>query len=291
MTQIFTDGFKNLCHLRNLWIKILVVNEERTMPELEYDYDENWDVYPSPVDEGRTGFFFVDLGLAEIAPVAERPNLLSLKLRIMRPDENGMPVDNESSTLNNIEDSLVTVMASKFGGLYAGRVTIEGVRTFFFYIGEKTAGYDKTLIAAMADFPDYAFDYDLQEDPAWECYLDFLSPEPVQYQSMQNRRVVMQLMKHGDPLTVPRPVEHWIRFKTEHDREAYWNAVNEKGFELTEMSRFEAGETDYPYTLRIVREDKVDYDSVDEYVLPLWALAAEHDGDYDGWETGIVNEE
>jgi len=39
-----------------------------------------------------------------------------------------------------------------------------------------------------------------------------------------------------------------------------------------------------------VREDKVDYDSVDEYVLPLWSLAVEHDGNYDGWETGIVTD-
>ena len=259
----------------------------------EYDYDENWDVYPSQVDGDKVGFFFVDLGLAGIAPVEEKPNLVSLKLKILQPDENGMPNESESATLNEIEDALVTAMASKFGGMYAGRVTIEGVRTFFFYLGEKTAGYDKTFAAAMAAFPQYAFDYDLQDDPDWECYSDFLFPEPVQYQSLQNRRVVFQLSQHGDPLTARRPVEHWIHFKTEHDREAYWNAVNENGFELVEMSRYESEddgeeETEYPYTLHIVRDDMVDYDSVDEYVLPLWALAAEHDGTYDGWETQIV---
>ena len=255
----------------------------------EYDYEENWDVYPSQVDGDKMGFFFVDMGLAEIAPITDKPNLVSLKLKITRPGDDGMPDESEAATLNDLEDSLVTAIASKFGGIYAGRVTIEGVRTFFFYLGEKTAGYDKTLTEAMAGFADYAFDYSLQEDRDWECYFGFLFPEPVQYQSMQNRRVVFQLSQHGDALTELRPVEHWIYFKTESGREAYWNKVNELGFELVKMSRYEEN-GEYPYMLRIVREDKVDYDSVDDYVLPLWRLAAEHDGNYDGWETGIVQE-
>ena len=257
------------------------------MSENEYDYDENWDVYPSPVDGDKIGLFFVDLGLIEIAPIEDRPNLVSLKLKILRPGEDGLPDKSESQTLNDIEDALATTMASKFGGLYAGRVTMEGVRTFFFYLGAKTTGYDKAVAGAMAVFPDYAFDHLLQEDPEWDCYLNFLYPEPVQFQSMQNRRVVFQLSQHGDPLTAARPVEHWIHFKTESGREAYWNVINAQGFELVEMSKYEE-EDEYPYRLRIVREDKVDYDSVDEYVLPLWSLAIEHDGDYDGWETSIV---
>ena len=256
----------------------------------EHDYTENWDTYPSMVDGEQVGFFFVDLGLGDVAPVAGRANLVSLKLKIRRPNADGMPDEDEAATLNDLEDALATAMASKFDGIYAGRVTIEGVRTFFFYLGAKTAGYEKTLAAAMADFPDYAFDHLLQADPDWECYFDFLSPEPVQYQSMQNRRVVFQLAQHGDPLTAARPVEHWIYFKTESGREAYWNAVNGNGFELVEMSR-QDDETEFPYALRIVREDKVDYDSVDEYALPLWSLAAEHDGSYDGWETVIVTGE
>jgi regulator of RNase E activity RraB len=116
-------------------------------------------------------------------------------------------------------------------------------------------------------------------------------PEPVQLQSMQNRRVVYQLAQHGDPLTVPRPVEHWIYFKTERDRETYWNRVNAKGFELTEMTTDAENGGECPYLLRITREDMVDYDSIDECVLPLWGLATELNGNYDGWETGIVGGE
>jgi len=197
-----------------------------------------------------------------------------------------------------MEDSLVTVMASQFDGIYPGRVTIEGERSFYFYLGNRIAGYEKTLGRVMADFPDYTYECRLQEDPEWRNYLDFLYPEPVQLQSMQNRRVVYQLMQHGDQLTAPRPVEHWIHFKTQQDREAYWNRVNAMGFELLEMST--AGEDDddedeaaleYPYSLHITRDDKVDYDSIDECVLPLWGLASEYNGNYDGWETGIVQGE
>ena len=259
------------------------------------DYTENWDSYPSPVDETRVGFFFVDLGLIEIAPMAVKPNLVRLRLNIVQPDDNGMPGERESAVLNELEDMLVTTMASQCDGVYPGRVTIEGERSFYFYIGEKTAGYEKALTRVMADFPDYEFECRLQEDPEWENYLDFLFPEPVQLQSMQNRRVVYQLSQHGDRLHVPRPVEHWIYFRTKRDREAYWNRVNAMGFELLEMTEREEddeeGDSEYPCALHITREDKVDYDSIDECVLPLWGLAAEYNGNYDGWETGVVGGE
>jgi uncharacterized protein (TIGR01619 family) len=259
----------------------------------EYDYTENWDSFPSPVDGERVGFFFIDLGLAEIAPVADKPNLVRLRLSILQPDQNGLPGEQESTVLNEMEDMLVTVMASQFGGIYPGRVTVEGERSFYFYLGTKSSGYEKTLARVMADFPEYAFECRLQEDPEWKNYLDFLYPEPVQLQSMQNRRVVYQLMQHGDSLTVPRPVEHWIYFKTKRDREAWWNKVNDMGFELLEMSTVDEDDEhapEYPYSLHITRDDKVDYDSIDECVLPLWGLAAEHNGNYDGWETGVVQE-
>jgi len=294
----------------------------------QHDYTENWDSFPSPIgpDEfgvERVGFFFVDLGLVEIAPVADMPNLVRLRLNILQPDDNGMPGDQEASVLNAMEDALVTVMASQFDGIYPGRVTIskgalrpvtEAERSFYFYIGQRvadrrtdTADYEKLRVAllatfarVMADYPDYKYECRLQEDPEWENYLKFMYPEPVQLQSMQNRRVVYQLMQHGDQLTVPRPVEHWINFKTQYDREAYWNRVNAMGFELLEMSTVEADDEseeedenalEYPYSLHITRDDKVDYDSIDECVLPLWGLAEEHNGNYDGWETGIVQGE
>ena len=255
----------------------------------EHEYTENWDSYPSPVDATRVGFFFVDLGLVEIAPIVDKPNLVRLRLTILQPEETGMPDERESAVLNELEDLLVTTMASQFDGIYSGRVTIEGERSFYFYIGVQTAGYDKALARVMADFPGYVYECHLQNDPQWDNYLKFLFPEPVQLQSMQNRRVVYQLSQHGDQSDVPRPVEHWIYFKTKRDREAYWNKVNEKGFELIEMATDRDNGGEYPYSLHITRDDKADYDCIDECVLPLWGLATEYNGNYDGWETGVVS--
>jgi len=36
--------------------------------------------------------------------------------------------------------------------------------------------------------------------------------------------------------------------------------------------------------------DKVNLESVDEYVLSLWQFAEECNGDYDGWETSVEKE-
>jgi len=42
-----------------------------------------------------------------------------------------------------------------------------------------------------------------------------------------------------------------------------------------------------PFRLHVRRIDKVDQNSVDEYVIYLWKLANDCNGDYDGWETSI----
>jgi regulator of RNase E activity RraB len=145
----------------------------------------------------------------------------------------------------------------------------------------------------MAGFPDYEFTCSLKEDPNWEGYFNSLFPEPVQLRSLQNRWVLHELSDHGDLLTVPRPVAHWIYFKTRHDRDAYWNKVNANGFELVAMETIEseAEGDEYPYMLHITRVDDVGFDCIDECVLPLWELAIEYNGNYDGWETALVVED
>jgi len=241
-------------------------------------------------ESGKSNYEFMLDSTTTIAPIPDKPNLVLLRINIRQPNEKGMPTNQEADVLDEIENALVAAMESQFGGVYPGRVTVEGERWFHFYISTPTAGYEQTLAEVMANYPDYTFACRVAEDPEWKNYFKFLFPDPAQLQSMLNRRVVHELMKQGDQLTVPRPVAHWIYFKTQKDREAYWNVVKPKGFELVDMTTDEENSSEYPHSLWITRNDKVDYESIDECVLPLWALADEHNGNYDGWEAGLTQE-
>jgi hypothetical protein len=207
----------------------------------------------------------------------------------LQPNEKGMPTDLEAEVLNEIDDAMVATVVSQLGGIQAGRVTTKGERSSYFYIGKQDVDYEKTFAKLLTDYPDYIFAYGSLEDPEWKCYLDFLYPAPIQLRSIMNGWVVRRLVKLGDSLTAPRPVAHWIYFRTQQDREAYWNVVNAKGFELVDMATDEDNSSEYPFSLWITRDDKVDLESIDECVLPLWELASEHKGKYDGWETGVAS--
>ncbi|MDR1494144.1 MAG: DUF695 domain-containing protein [Planctomycetaceae bacterium] len=145
----------------------------------ESENSENWKSYVSYVDDkSRIGFFFVDLGLAEFAPIEEKKFLIRFTLNFLQPDENGMPDDAESETLNAVEDSLATTMESTFNAVYPGHATLEGKCTFYFYVPNNTPRYEQTFNKIMSAFPDYLFEYKPAVfDPKWNCYFEYLLPE------------------------------------------------------------------------------------------------------------------
>jgi hypothetical protein len=101
--------------------------------------------------------------------------------------------------------------------------------------------------------------------------------------------VIDNLEKNGDTLAKARPVDHWIYFKTEQDKRQFRDRIKNDGFAIISDDH-DSSLGDNPYRLHISRVDKVDQDSVDEYVIYLWQLASECNGDYDGWETSIETE-
>lgn len=250
-------------------------------------HEEDWDFYFSNVDD-IIGSFYVDLGLAKVAPLFDKPNLVWISVNMNNPREDGLSSNEEFDTLSAIEDRLQEFINSKHNSIYAGRLTTDGRRDFYFYMGDTTL-YDKTISESMVAFPTYTFDFGIKEDRQWEQYLNFIYPNPRQFQSIQNRRVVDNLEKNGDPLTKARQVDHWIYFKTHSDRTDFLKKIEHLKFDIVsgdEKTSF----GDFPYKLHISRVDNVDLDSVDDYVLDLWEFANECNGDYDGWETSVEKE-
>jgi uncharacterized protein (TIGR01619 family) len=250
-------------------------------------HEEEWDFYFSNVDD-IIGSFYVDLGLAKVAPLNDKPNLIWLSLKMNNPREDGLSSNDEFDKLAAIEDRLQEFVSSKHNSIYVGRLTSNNHRDFYFYFGDTTF-YDKTISEAMVAFPSYTYEFGFKEDKEWETYLEFIYPNPRQYQSIQNRRVVENLQSNGDPLTKQRQVDHWIYFKTQNDRQTFLIKIKDEGFQIINECTIE-DDSDLPYSLQIARVDNVDINSVNDYTLNLWELAGECNGDYDGWETSIEKE-
>lgn len=259
-------------------------NQQAKTSAAKAEHQEEWEFYFSKVND-KIGSFFVDLGLHKAAPMTNRPNVVWVSIKMNHPREDGLSSQEESGILGDIEDSLVDKIKSKHNAIYAGRLTSAGDRDLYFYFGDTTL-YDKTISEVMVAFPKYQFDFGAKEDKEWSGYFDFLYPLPEQFQSIQNRRVIEQLEKAGDKLTKEREVFHWIYFKSDGDREKFLKTIKNDNFTIVDKTTDKSwGE--FPYRLQIKRVDKVDQDSVDEYVIYLWRLAQEIGGNYDGWETSI----
>jgi len=263
----------------NLFRKLFKKEVQQDNPK----HEEEWDFYFSHVDN-IIGSFYLNLGLKRSAPQKDKPNLLWISLNMNNPREDGLSSNEEFNSLAEIEDRLVDFITRQSNSIYAGRLTTNGTRDFYFYAGD-TAFYDKAISEAMVAFPSYSFEYGIKEDKEWEQYLQFMYPEPMQYQSMLNRRVIHNLEKEGDPLTHPRPVQHWIYFKTQKDQDVFLAEIAQLNFNIIHKGMPTLG--DYPVSLSISRIDHVDHRSVDEYVLYLWQLAQKCNGEYDGWETSV----
>jgi len=77
----------------------------------------------------------------------------------------------------------------------------------------------------LNQFKGYEFDSGWKEDPNWAKYVEVLYPSEENRQCMENRKVLDVLEQKGDKLERPRDVWHWIYFRTDTDREQFFESV------------------------------------------------------------------
>ena len=262
------------------------VNFRSNFLEIKTDaHIAEWDFYYSNVDD-KPSSLYVDLGLYNVAPIEDKKNFVWISIRMNQAQRDGLSSSGENKILEQIENKLVSKIQSKCNSVYVGSLTSNGSRDFYFYIDD-TNLYEKEVTGVMSGYPQYTFDYGKKPDENWNGYFKFIYPSPMQFQSIQNRRVIDQLQSNGDKLTKLRDVDHWINFKTKKDRDLFLYKIKFEGFTVVSWT-YDKKANELPYKLHIKRFDKVDWSSVDTYVIHLWKVAKECGGDYDSWQTSVV---
>lgn len=248
------------------------------------DYRPDWDIYTCHIEESPA-VIGLDLDLRRFAPLKEKPNAIYITVYLNHPREDGFPQNDEFAIMGEIEDRLVEQLQTKLDAHFVGRTFSNGVRDFYFYAGT-TLLHDKFIADAMINFPDYRYDYGVKEDNNWELYFDFLFPDVYEFQRIQNRKVLRMLRQHGDASEKERTIEHWIHFRTEEDKNVYWEHIKENGFSLVRDEKLDNPE--FPFKLCIARADNTIETTIDSVVMSLWELAQQVNAEYDGWETSIM---
>ena len=244
---------------------------------------QNWDFFMCRI-EGAPASIRTNLALIEVAPLEGLSQRLQFYIKMQNPRPDGLSSNEEYPILCDIEDAIGD-KAEAIGAVLAGVVKSEGFLELWFYTRNAEA-LAKTCEDALQTFEGYQSGYNIAEDPEWEDYFDFLYPDEFSYQTMQNRKVLMQLEKNGDKMEVPREIDHFIYFKEAAQQQAFAKEAEAKGFkvrfnddEFVEDRKAEGKE--YPYMVEATREDSpLD---IDDIVWDLLELASPFEGDYDGW--------
>lgn len=242
-----------------------------------------WDFYQCRLN-GKPASVYLDMGLKTAAPQARRHALLVVRVHLRFPDPvNGMATDAEYDTLVAIEEILAQALKDDAGAVYAGRITVDGRREFFFY-GAGAGDIAGMARAALSPYPNYRIEAWAQADPSWKQYLDVLYPKGAALRWINDKAVLEALGARGDQPQLARPVTHYAYFPSAGQRAAFSGSIEKAGFVVSRLTDTGRAADARPYGVVYELAHSATLQVISETRGLLTRLAEKHGGEYAGWE-------
>lgn len=180
---------------------------------------QDWDFYFLRVDD-KPASIFVDLGLANEAPLERFPYMAYVQLQMNAPRADGLSSREEFDSLKTVEGLFERALSKPGDTMYVGRNTSNGCRDFYFYTANAD-NWEHRVSRVMEECDSYQFTCGSRHDPEWETYFGFLYPSEIDRQRIENRRVCDALEREGDTLSQEREIDHWAYSPTPTARAAF----------------------------------------------------------------------
>jgi hypothetical protein len=251
---------------------------------------EHWEVFPCTIGEHQA-FVAYDHGLSETIDGLAPTSLLKIKATLQAPTDNGMPSSKELARLNVLEDGLEQRVRES-DGLPVGRVTVAGLRVFYYYVDLSDADA-QAIVDDFAQRSGYELRFTLKEDAGREGYWQDLYPSDDEKQLAADLRTVDELRQRGDDLDIERRVEHWAYFSDAQHMDSFVTWLGEQGFVVDSASPVNPADTvDSEHTHRVQFHHTLapNFANIADVTVELSSKARALDGDYDGWETQVQGE-
>ncbi|TCZ71834.1 DUF695 domain-containing protein [Paenibacillus albiflavus] len=240
---------------------------------------EHWDIYLTQSNNNNV-FVRLDLGIKDSVPISGADKLVQVSIQTKSLFSKKMNFE----LLHIIEDEIGSALTES--DFYIGVITEADMRTFYIYtIQEKKLL--NTVESILSKHKKQTSDISIVDDPEWSFYLETLYPDVYKYQWIQDRHVVEQLIANNDNQKVPREITHWLYFSDIASRESYKNKLDREVYKIIDETTFEE-ETDYPYQLSISHKGTTELETIYQYTTELIKKSLEVGGNYDGWETQVI---
>ncbi len=245
--------------------------------------------------DGKPVYSIVDLGLSEIAPVAEYDRYLAIILPVqINKDGSGNDLSNaELKALHRVEDKCIREAEAK-DYLYIGHAIFASAEYMYiaFYCREDQKDEAIRSLQAICTGngrePTRIFS---KKDPEWSYYLEQLYPDIKHIQPINHQEILEDLKKHGDTGTKPRAVSFWLYFPTKAEAERCLGEAASNGYTLETINDMREDKNfsgQKPFALTIRKEMPLTMEQMNTTAWALIDMARKYNGDYDGIETEVL---
>lgn len=123
----------------------------------------------------------------------------------------------------------------------------------------------------------------IDSDPGWDHYRSKLLPRGKDRHRARNGLVVWRLLNAGDHLDVPRPIEFFVYFHRDVDRDRYLRDIGSTGLDAEVLDGERPG-------LRAFFVAAIDVELITDITWELHERAQINNGEFDGWGCAPVAE-
>lgn len=243
----------------------------------------DFDFYPTLVD-GRRASIVVDLDATAEAPLAGHGALVTVRVAMLRPREDGLRDGSELEPLGRLEDALVPAIERALDAVSVGRLMTNGVLVFYLYAPDGTDDTAAALALGAVDPGEYALRFAVAPDPEWRVLRDLLAPDPYALQGIWNRRLLRQFAAQGDDATAPREVDHLVVFAAQDAALAAASALGALGFRVDPPEPDDEGQV----RLQLHRDEVLADGAPDVFVAEVLDVVIPLGGTYDGWGASVM---
>ncbi len=243
---------------------------------------DRWEYFPCAMGD-NTAFIFVDVGIHDIIHEAPR-TVCKVRLKYRHTHPSGLPTNDDFEPAKQIEDRL-EAFASAARDWYVGRVTVDGHRYFhYFTTQQKAAWVDE--VSKLSHESGFELTVLYEDDPDHDAYLKELYPTQDDWRVISDMRVIDGATENGDDNAKTRQIDHWIYFDDERAAYPFIAWAKQEGYIF--QPEYSESDEDGRYCVRVCHHGTLELNDITHHTLSLAHKAEEFGGDYDGWETPIV---
>ncbi|TDQ59097.1 uncharacterized protein (TIGR01619 family) [Mesocricetibacter intestinalis] len=240
---------------------------------------QNWHTYRSSIN-GKNAVVSVNMALFEQFPTESHSFVMQFSVPYAA-DKEGLPLPEAYPALQNAIFKALTQLCALPETLYAGHIICDKRAILYFYT-EEIMTFGQILLQSG-----YHSDLDVQEDPNWDLYFDFLLPSSLETKINATEDVLKLLEQDGRDLSDIYTLEHSFYFPT---KESLFDFIEHTDLERLAFNtlrytdeRVQIDEEREVYIAKLEHETSLDKQDLFGLIENLEQLAARYSGQYAGW--------